>query len=414
MRTSSMSKRYGSFIHTWSSIFVHWRTLLLVMTLIAITTGCATTYQRKPVPDELTEIAQVPGIPRARTWGDKLPSYADEWLKLTDAEIEAQFPALLRSSHNYLAISGGGSNGAYGAGLLVGWTAAGNRPEFDFVTGISTGALIAPLAFLGPSYDSQLKEFYTNYSTKDLIRRRPLLEAILGDAAANAEPLKKLIEKNYDQKMLDSIATEFRKGRRLFIGTTNLDSGRAVIWNIGYIAISGSPNALELFQKILLASASIPVAFPPVYVDVEAEGRRYDEMHVDGGTTSQVFLFPTQIDWRTILERLEVKTMPRIYVIRNSHLESEREPVKPSLIHIAGRSISSLIRTQGIGDMYRIYVRAERDGIDYNLAFIPNEFDVKSKEPFDLEYMRKLFDLAYRMAKTGYPWLKAPPGFEQP
>jgi hypothetical protein len=135
-------------------------------------------------------------------------------------------------------------------------------------------------------------------------------------------------------------------------------------------------------------------------------------MHVDGGTTSQVFLFPSQIDWRLILEKLEIKSMPKVYVIRNSHLESEWEPVKPRLIPIAGRSISSLIRTQGIGDMFRIYSRAQRDGVDYNLAFIPEEFDVESKEPFDQEYMSKLFDLGYGMAKTGYPWSKAPPGFE--
>lgn len=393
-------------------ILVHARTFLLVLTLFAVVTGCAYTHQRKPKPLKPSETAQIPGIPRARIWGDKLPPYADEWLKLSEAEIKVQFPALMKFSHNYLAISGGGSSGAFGAGLLAGWTAAGNRPEFIFVTGISTGALIAPLAFLGSSWDSQLKEFYTTYSTKDLIRRRPILGAIFGDAIGDTDPLEALIDKNYDQKMLEAIAKEHRKGRRLFIGTTNLDAGRPVIWNIGYIAVSGSPNSLQLFQDILLASASIPGALPPVYVEVEAEGRRYDEMHVDGGTTSQVFLFPTQIDWPQVLKRLKISTMPSVYIIRNSHLEPQWEYVEPKLPAIADRSISSLIRTQGIGDMYRIYLRAQRDGIDYNLAFIPDEFDVESKEPFDPEYMRKLFNLGYRMAKDGYPWSKAPPGFK--
>ena len=384
----------------------------VVVVLVVVVTGCASVKVRSPVPEELSDKAQIKGIPRARIWGDKLPPYADEWLKFTEAEIKTQFPALLRSLHNYLAISGGGANGAFGAGLLVGWTAAGNRPEFDIVTGISTGALMAPLAFLGPSYDSLLKSFYTTYSTKDLIRRRWLLEIPFSDAATDTDPLEELIEKKYDRKMLDAIAVEFRKGRRLFIGTTNLDVGRPVIWNIGYIATSGDPKALELFHKILLASASIPGVFPPVYVEVEAEGRTYDEMHVDGGTTSQVFLFPAQIDWRTILKKLEIKSMPKVYVIRNSHLESEWVYVKPNLIPIAGRSITSLIRTQGIGDMHRIYSKAQRHGLEYNLAFIPDEFDVDPKEPFDLEYMGKLFDLGYRMAKSGYPWHKGPPGFE--
>jgi len=211
---------------------------------------------------------------------------------------------------------------------------------------------------------------------------------------------------------MEAIAAEYRKGRALWIGTTNLDAKRPVIWNIGVIAASGGPEALELIHKVILASASIPAAFPPVFIEVEADGDRYDEMHVDGGTASQIFLYPAGIDWGRVAQRLEVNGTPRAYLIRNSSLEPEWETVSPKILPIAGQSIVSLIRTQGIGDMYRIYLNCMRDGLDYNLAYIPEDFDPEPSEAFDPVYMGKLFDLGYRLAKEGYPWSKAPPGFE--
>jgi hypothetical protein len=215
-------------------------------------------------------------------------------------------------------------------------------------------------------------------------------------------------------KMLEDIVAEHDKGRRLFIGTTNLDAKRSVIWSIGVIAKSGAPNALQLVRDILLASASIPGAFTPVYIEVEANGRRYDEIHVDGGTSSQVFLYPASLDMRWGMRQIGFKGKSRIYVIRNSRIEPDWETVKPKIVPILGNTVDTLIRTQGIGDLYRIYLGAQRDGIDYNLAFIPSDFEEKPKETFDPVYMGKLFDLGYQMAQNGYPWEKAPPGFEPP
>ena len=281
------------------------------------------------------------------------------------------------------------------------------------VTGISTGALIAPFAFLGAAYDGELQEAYTAYSTKDFFEKRLLLTALTSDAAVNTEPLQGLIAKYVDEEMLQTIAGEYRRGRQLFIGTTNLDAERPVIWNIGAIAVSGAPNALELFRQVVLASASIPAAFPPVFIEVEAGGQVYDEMHVDGGGTSQVFLYPAGLEWGRIIERLEVTGTPNVYVIRNAFLEPSWAAVEPRLFSIAARSIASLIRTQGIGDLYRIYLKTQRDGVNYNLAYIPDDADLKPKDEFvDPEYMRQLFDLGYRLAKAGYPWHNAPPGFE--
>lgn len=165
---------------------------------------------------------------------------------------------------------------------------------------------------------------------------------------------------------------------------------------------------------MLLASASIPGAFPPVYIEVDANGQRYDEMHVDGGASSQVFLYPAALDWRELSAQLGIKGEGRVYVIRNAELAPDWQAVKPKLAPISGRTISSLIRTQGTGDLYRIYLGTQRDGLDYNLASIPGDFDEKPTEPFDPEYMQKLFDLGYRLAKAGYPWGKAPPGLEPP
>jgi hypothetical protein len=388
--------------------------LLLAVFLVVNTQGCATVRKRNPVPEVQSQIAQIPGIPLARFWGDQLPPDLDKRLAEYKAQMRANNPEALGRPHTYLAISGGGANGAFGAGLLVGWTEAGNRPNFTIVTGISTGALIAPFAFLGPAYDMQLRDVYTTVSTEELIEVRGFFKILTGDAATSSKPMQKLIARYYDQEMLAAIAAEFEKGRRLLIGTTNLDAERPVFWNITAIAASGDPKALGLVHKILLASASIPAAFPPVFIEVEADGRRYDEMHVDGGTTTQVFLFPDDLDWRVVAEKLKVKGKSRVYVIRNSFFQPQWQAVKPRLVPIAMRSISSLIRTQGIGDIYRIYIEAQAVGIDYNLAHIPSDFQERPTEEFDPEYMQKLFDLGFGLAKDGYPWEKAPPGIETP
>jgi hypothetical protein len=330
---------------------------------------------------------------------------------LSDAEVRAGFPGIYGRPHHYLAISGGGSDGAFGAGLLNGWTAAGTRPEFTIVTGISTGALIAPFAFLGPAYDAELRDLYTQYSTKDLLRKRNWIEILGRESIADTAPLRAKIAEYITPEVIAGIAAEDRQGRQLFIGTVNLDQARPVVWNITEIAASGQPGAPELIRDIMLASASIPGAFPPVHIAVEGtDDRRYEEMHVDGGTATQVFLYPLGLDWKRVLRKLKVPGTPKVYVVRNSKIMLDPKAVPRRLQEIAERSISSLIRTQGIGDMYRMFLGAKRDGLDYNLAYVPDDFAVKYNEPFDPVYMSALYDLGYRLAKEGYPWSKAPPG----
>lgn len=384
---------------------------LLVAAVLALT-SCASTPTRNPVPHELANSVEIPGIPEARFWEDEWPKFSIENLNVTDAELKEDYSAIYGKPHNYLAISGGGPHGAFGAGLLNGWSQSGTRPEFTMVTGISTGALTAPFAFLGTKYDEKLKSVYTTISTKDVLKKRWLFSAIFSDAIADTTPLKETIAKHITPDMVEEIASEHRKGRRLFIGTVSLDAGRSVIWNIGAIADSNHPTKVDFIREIMRASAAIPVAFPPVVIPVQVNGQNYDELHVDGGTGSQVFIYPAAIDWKQITETLKVQGRPNVYVLRNSTIEAKYEMLEMKMLPIASRTISSLIRTQGIGDLYEIYALCQRDDNEFNLAFIPSDFSEESKEEFDPEFMGKLFEFGYQLGLEGYSWKKGPPGFE--
>jgi len=309
----------------------------------------------------------------------------------------------------YLAISGGGDNGAFGAGLLAGWTKAGTRPEFKLVTGVSTGALISPFAFLGAAYDPQLKAMYTAVSMKDIAVKRSIISVIYGDSMADTTPLWNLLKKSVTQEMLDAIAAEHEKGRILLVGTANLDARRPVIWNVTKIAASRRPGALELVHKILLASAAIPGTFPPVMIDVEADNRPYDEMHVDGGTASQVFVYPAGMNLKILSLNNGVDRQRTLYIIRNARLDPEWAEVDRRTLPIAMRAIACLIQYQGIGDLYRIFSITQRDGVEYNLAYIPAGFRIPRTADFDPAYMSQLFEFAFGMARDGYTWAKSPP-----
>jgi Patatin-like phospholipase len=377
--------------------------------------GCGAAIARNPVPASLENQATVVGMGPSpiRFWGDELPPNADRLVQEKWAQVRASRPEMVRGGKrpvvNFLALSGGGADGAFGAGLLGGWTASGTRPEFDIVTGVSTGALTAPFAFLGPKYDAALKDVFTTSTTSDIAIAQPIRGLIGGDALASNAPLARVVASYVTGEFLAEVAAEHRKGRRLLIGTTNLDAERPVIWDMGQIAISGRPESLELFRKVLLASAAIPAVFPPGFVEVAANGSVYDEMHVDGGATRQVFLVPTQFMAKTVDGRLGINPQRRAFIIRNGRVAPEYKAVKPRTLSIAGRAVSSLIKSQGVGDVYELYVFAKRNGIDYNLAYIPGDFTDTSTQAFDPVYMGKLYDLGFRMAEAGYPWKKVPP-----
>jgi len=322
----------------------------------------------------------------------------------------------------YLAISGGGQNGAYGAGIMTAWSEVGTRPVFKAVTGVSTGALIAPFAFLGSTYDKDLERFYTTIDQSQVMVSRGLISGVLGDSMYDSTPLLRTIRSALTPEMVAAIGREYsEKGRLLFVATTNLDVPVGVLWNIGAIAASNNKDAPELIAKILLASASIPGALPPVMIDVEAGGQRFQEMHVDGGTVAQVVLYPPSFSGDDLItafgsggkELLQAVAHRQrsLYVIRNSRPGPDFETVDRSTLKIAGRAVSTLISTQGIGDLYQLYLVCQRDHIDYNVTYVPETFTAKIGEAFDRAYMNQLYQVGRQQMLAGKAWSKYPPGY---
>jgi predicted acylesterase/phospholipase RssA len=391
----------------------------MALALATLLSGCANILRLEAPPAAITPELSVLGIENARFWPDGPPDAL-----LREATLAAQREAAVLATGtpptlphprvappaHFLALSGGADNGAFGAGLLVGWTASGTRPRFNVVTGISAGALIAPFAFLGPDYDDELRDLFTAVSPSDLLRFHSRVVAVLfGEALADTTPLSRLIYRHADEHMLAAIAREYQHGRLLLIGTTNLDLRRPVVWNIGAIAASGHPRALDLFRQILLASASVPGAFPPVLVDVEYQGRPYQEMHVDGGAAAQVFFNPPQLDLRQVTRDASGPRLRTLHVIRNGRIDAEASNVTRGLFSIAGRSLSTLLHYSGVSDISRIHLTTQRDGLEFRLAFISAEFQVPRREPFDPAYMRALFDYGYEKGRSGSAWVTSPP-----
>jgi len=357
---------------------------------------------------------------------DALPSGAGvvSFLQISNARFDSEDSEALKQeiwqsltreypklSNTMLALSGGQEDGAFGAGLLVGWSKQGSRPQFKIVTGTSTGALAAPFAFLGSEYDWALKKIYTETQSGDVASSaRSLLSAVNSDSLMDNSPLAQSINRYLDVNLLDRIAEEYEKGRLLLISTANLDTGKLVIWNIGAIAASRHPARLKLVRNIMLASTAIPGIFPPVMIDVALDKDKRQEMHVDGGTVSQVFLYPPSLQLGTILWR-EGSTRPAAYVIRNGRASPLPEKVERKTLSIAGRAVQTMIASNGVGELYRIYTATRRDAIDFNLAMIGNDFTHPYTKPFDHAYMVKLFEHGLSKGIMGKQWQKVPPGF---
>jgi Patatin-like phospholipase len=388
-------------------------TAALLFVVVGLT-GCASLERLPAVPQAETKQVTFLGMSNARFIVDdaKPIGLITEFRNAYDREL-AYYRSTGRKGPlppaDYLAISGGGDNGAFGAGLLVGWSERGNRPTFKAVTGISTGALSAPFAFLGREYDNALTNVFTNTDADDIFEKRSALAAVTNDGMTDTAPLYRMISSNLDDEMIAKIAQEYDRGRLLMIATTNLDAGRAVIWNIGAIARSGHPLAKESIRRILLASASIPGVFPPVMFDIEIDGRKFEEMHGDGGATAQTFLYPPSVSIRAMASA----TPPRArtaYIIRNGKIFEDWKETERKTLSVAGRAVSTLISSSGVGDMYRIYGTTKRDGVGFNLALIDADFLEPYKGPFNREYMNALFQYGREKAKAGTAWRKAPPG----
>ena len=372
--------------------------------------ACATAATREPPPAELHRVVAPAGHDGIRYWADDLePTQRDR----AEGEMRQALIARWRNAGrpragldvDMLALSGGAADGAYGAGLLTGWSERGDRPSFDVVTGISVGALIAPFAFLGPDYDGPLRTIFTELDTADLVELR-VFRALFGAlAVTRTDPLRAQIARFVDDDLLDEIAAAHEDGRRLLIGTTNIDAARPVIWNMGRIAELGE---LELFRDVLLASASIPGAFPPVPIEVASGDRRYTELHVDGGVTHSVIIGPSRA--ADMLPRdLPFPVRRTVYVVVNFALVPPYEPVEDRLVPIVRRSLSTLIRAQSDGDLVRIHREAEAAGAEFRLDFLPSDFSAPQASAFDRAYMTALFEVGAAAGRAGVDWLEKPP-----
>jgi hypothetical protein len=313
-------------------------------------------------------VAVIPEIPDARFWAD------------SEKDFLAALPA---TPGPWLALSTGGGDGAFGAGLLNGWSESGKRPEFSVVTGVSTGALMAPYAFIGPSQDPGLKRAYTEYNAGDIFEDIKTPESLV-----DTWPLQRLIAKEVTPELLTQIAEAHKRGRRLFVATTNLDAERGVIWNMGAIAMKGDEAALQLFRKVLRASTAIPGLFPPVLIDVEANGKKTQEMHADGGLSAQIFVAPESMlntDSTTKLPATE------LYLIANNRLTPEFQMTERSLIYVIGHSIAVGVQSMLRVNIDRAYATAKRNGIPFYLSYPSVGADQQGKGAFDTEFMKDLF-----------------------
>lgn len=389
--------------------------LFLIVILLSFT-GCAR-LERNPVPVPLMESAQIPGIEDIRDFSG---GYSEVFQKDLELSLRQESAGIFVSGetgkkvYRGLALSSGGPTGAFGAGFLAGWTAHGSRPDFKLVTGISTGAVIAPFAFLGPEYDPQLEDLFTSTSTETLVSFKGMKTIFSPESLADSTPMLTRMQTLADEKFLARIAEEHNKGKRLLIGTTNIDAGRLVVWNMGKIANSGHPDALKLFHKVILASASIPAIFPPVFFQVEAEGEMYDEMHFDGGVKAHFFLTEALTD----IEKSDAQTKDvtekakkEIYIIRNGKLGPEPGPVEPHIFDIVQRTSRDMTKTAIRDGLYRVYSFAQRTGADFNYIGVPDEYEfVDTGEFADESEMIRLFNEGYRMGVNGSEWYKTLPG----
>ena len=385
--------------------------------LLATLAGCGL-LPRNAVPPDQVHYAAIPSLPDVRAWAGQ-PSAAMErdLVASFEQESRADFPESADGVVEYahLALSGGGPNGAFGAGFLNGWTATGKRPVFKIVSGVSTGALIAPFAFIGPSYDGQLREFYTTTASRNIFRALSIIPQLLaGESLADTGPLAALIEQHVDEALLAQVAAAHRRGRRLYVGTVNLDAQRFVVWNMGLIATSGRPEALDLFRQVMLASASIPIAFPPVFFDVEAGGARYDEMHVDGAVAANLFFNGGVFGPSIIRTRAgRGKGREHFYVIHNGQLLPVADQTRRSLRGIAVRVLETAGRAGVVGDLFRIHSFARESQASFYWVTIPEGVEIEGSEVFDPVVMRRLYDFGYAQATAGPSWNTRPPGFSQ-
>lgn len=386
--------------------------VILAATVIA---SCGTPVNHTPLSAERFAQVDFTQLVPERWWGDEVPPQLMEGLKNHRSRINIRLSetgglkAGERLKDSTLILSGGSANGAFGAGLLAGWTESGTRPEFSYVTGVSTGAMIAPFAFLGADYDEELVAAYTSIRQENIFEKEGPLNFLFGSAFADTTPLKELVATYIDDEMVAAIAQQYKRGRSLVVVTTNLDALRPVVWEISAIAYNRGASGTQLIRDIIVASAAIPGFFPPIAITFESDGETFTELHVDGGVAAQVYAYPPQLTAQTLNDMLGLDMDRELFIVQNGNFSADYEPASSRGQAVVMRSIKGLLQNQINGDIQRIYYIAQRDGIDFNMIAIPPEFRANRSSDFEKEYMNALADLGRKLGKTGDFWRKKPP-----
>jgi hypothetical protein len=366
--------------------------------LLAFLAGCLAP-DRIAYGPKVATVASIDGFRDIRTYADTTREQSDQSLWL---------PVARHKEINYLVLSSGGGGGAFSVGALKAWSDAGTRPQFDIVSGVSTGALIAPYAFLGSAYDQALVDLYTSGVAETLIDADFLPKGLFGASLLKQEPLRAMIERYLTSDVLSKIAAEHRKGRRLLILTSNLDSQRAVIWNMGAVADSGRPDALKLFQDIIIASASIPGVYPAVLIKAKSGEQSFEEMHSDGGSVSQILTIPE--GWMTGPGKDEWRKGRRfnMYVLINNALMPEFSTTTNNTLAVMARANSTLIKAQTRSALIATYLYAQKNGIRFHVGAIDMQVPYKMTDPFNTHYMRVLYSLGFAKMASGRLWQDRP------
>ena len=376
--------------------------LFMLAPLLLISSACASWPERPEFSAANQNAAIIAEMPDVRFWANPSPSKIKQLRRhYADARLLAAQNGI---PPNILALSGGADNGAYGAGLLAGWSKSGNRSEFMLVTGVSTGALIAPFAFLGSEYDDRLKRFYTAVEADDIYKSRSLIGALSGPSLLDSKPLQRLVAANIDSALLDQIAAEHRRGRRLLVMTTNLDAGRGVIWDMGAIAASDNPAKLSLFRTVITASASVPGLFTPVLIDAAANGANFSELHADGGTVSGFFILPETAFWADA----DQSGKANIYLILNGRLNPEFKVVEPKSLTLVGRALDIFVIASNRSSAVQTYNYAQRNNWSFRMSAIENDFALEWQELFEPEYMTALYDYGLTRGRDASHWQTRP------
>ncbi len=376
-----------------------WRSILVGMLLAVLVGACSAAL--RPDAEDVSTTATFGSVQLFNSQNKPMVPPPGATIAGEQVPLAAQTQDL-----NVLAISGGGSDGAFGAGALKGWTESGQRPVFNIVTGVSTGALIATFAFLGSSWDHEIERFYTKVSAEHIYAEKGLI-GLFQESLYDTAPFRAMVEKVVTNRLLDAVAAEHNQGRRLYVATTDLDSGLVVVWDMGGIAASNHPSRVETYRDVLVASAAFPGFFKPVYVrHADQSGRA--RMHVDGGVKAPVLLRSFMMEGPH-----KKKTL---YMLINGKLSlktDSAEPVSPTVLGISRRSISELMRGLTYKTLYQAYVTTRRSRGQFRILHVPDATkDIDDPLRFRPDEMRKLFEVGRTFGANPSNWREEPPRLE--